>query len=168
MKKDVEEQVARLREAIEQARSMPMSASAVINRAEVLELVDQVSAALDEAFSAASEVVGDRAAVVASGQNEADELLRRAREESDRLVAETHVFQVAQERAAEVEEAARREGEELRAETDRYVEEKLAHFEASLMRTLEAVQRGRARMSDDTAPAAPEEGLGFPHDGEGL
>ena len=148
MKKDVQERIADLREVIDQARSMPMSASAVVNRAEVLEMVDAVSAALDQAISEATGVVGDRAAVVASGHTEADEILRRAREESDRLVAETHVFRVAQDRAAEIEEAARREADGLRAETDKYVEDKLANFELALDRTLEAVRRGRARISE--------------------
>jgi hypothetical protein len=149
VKQDVQEALARLRETLEQARAMPMSASAVVNRAEVLAQVDEVATALERAFSVASDLVGDREAVVAAGHSEAEEILRKARDEAERLAAETHVFQVAQQRAAEVEEASRREADSLRAEADRYVEDKLAHFEASLMRTLEAVQRGRARISED-------------------
>ena len=37
------EKLAELRRVVEQARSMPMSASAVVNRGEVLELIDPVS-----------------------------------------------------------------------------------------------------------------------------
>ncbi len=136
-----------LRTALEQARSMPMSASAVVNRAEVLALVDRVEEALQRAFADAGEVVGERASVVASGQEEADEILRRAHSESERLVGETNVYQVAAARAAELEETAERETEALRAETEKYVEEKLANFELTLERTLDVVRRGRARIS---------------------
>ncbi len=139
--------LAELRQVVADARSMPMSASAVINRAEVLELVDSVAAALERAFSEATEVVGDRAAMVAAGQTEAEEMLRRATEESDRLIGESHVYQVAQARAGEVVEAARRESEQLRSETEEYIEDKLANFELILDRTLDAVRRGRARIS---------------------
>ena len=147
MKKDVHDRLAALREAIEHARSMPMSASAVVNRAEILEMVDAVGEAFEHAFTEATEVVGDREAVVAAGQTEADDLLKRAQVESDRLVGESHVYQVAQSRAQEIEEAARREADELRAETEKYIEDKLANFELTLDRTLDVVRRGRARIT---------------------
>jgi len=146
--RDLPDRIAALRAAIEQARAMPMSASAVINRAEVLELVDAVSTAADGAFTEAAGVVGDRRAVVDAGHAEAAEILRKAQVESDRLVGDSHVYQVAQTRAAEIEESARREAEELRAETDKYVEDKLANFEVVLDRTLDVVRRGRARIND--------------------
>ncbi|MEO5651344.1 MAG: hypothetical protein ABIN79_01640 [Marmoricola sp.] len=136
-----------LRTALEQARSMPMSASAVVNRAEVLGLVDRVEEALQHAVADAGEVVGERDSVVASGQDRADEILRQAHSESERLVGETNVYQVAAARAAELEETATRETEALRVETEKYIEEKLANFELTLERTLDVVRRGRARIS---------------------
>ena len=146
--RDLPERIAELRAAIEEARAMPMSASAVINRAEVLELIDAVSAAADGAFTEAAGVVEDRQAVVDAGHAEAAEILRQARVESDRLVSDSHVYQVAQEKAAEIVEAAEREAAELRAETDRYVEDKLANFELVLDRTLDVVRRGRTRINE--------------------
>ena len=50
-------------------------------------------------------------------------------------------------RAAELEETAQRETDALRAETEKYIEEKLANFELTLERTLDVVRRGRARIS---------------------
>ncbi len=136
-----------LRQALEEARSMPMSASAVVNRAEVLGLLERVEESLQHAFADAGEVVGERASVVAAGQEEADAILRQARSESERLVGETNVYQVAAARAAELDEAAQRETQALRAETEKYIEEKLANFELTLERTLDVVRRGRARIS---------------------
>ena len=61
---DVHARLAELRQAVEGARSMPMSASAVINRCEVLVLVDGLEKALDAALllelaCALGEFVGD-------------------------------------------------------------------------------------------------------------
>ncbi|HET7351169.1 MAG TPA: hypothetical protein VFJ28_09535 [Marmoricola sp.] len=146
--RDLPVRIAELRAAIEQARAMPMSASAVINRGEVLDLVNAVSAAADKAFSEAADVVEDRQAVVDAGHAEAAEILRQAQAERDRLVSDSHVYQVAQTKAAEILEGAEREAAELRAETDRYVEDKLANFELVLDRTLDVVRRGRTRINE--------------------
>jgi hypothetical protein len=136
-----------LRTAVEDARSMPMSASVMINRAEFLDLIAALDAAIDRTLSQATEVVGDREAVLASATSQADEILHAAEQQRERLVSETDVFRLAEARAAEITEAAEKGASELQAETDPYVEEKLANFELTLERTLEMVRRGRARLS---------------------
>lgn len=151
MKDDIDSRLGELREAIRNARAMPMSASAVVNRAEVLEMIDALESAIDETLSHATTVVGDRDAVVASGQTEADEILRSARAEQDKLVSDTDVYKVAQERSAEIVEQAEREAAETKAELDEYVESHLANFELTLEKTLQTVQRGRARLTSGHA-----------------
>ncbi len=147
MKDEVIGHLSDLRAAVEDARSVPMSASVMINRTEFLELVDRLEAALTATLSQATEVVGDRDAVVASGQTEAEEILRQAEHDREELVSDTGVFKVASARAEELVEAAEREARELRAETDEYVEGQLANFEATLEGILQAVRRGRSRLA---------------------
>lgn len=146
MRQDIDSRLGELRAAIEQARSMPMSASAVVNRAQIMEMITALEATIDDTLSQASEVVGDRDAVVAEGQTEAHEIIRRAHVDREKLVSDTDVLKVAQLRADEVLAAAERDAAALRTETDAYVEERLANFELTLERTLEAVRRGRARL----------------------
>jgi cell division septum initiation protein DivIVA len=136
-----------LRAALENARSMPMSSSAVVNRAELLGLVDKLERAIDDGFRDAQSVIGERDAVIAAGQAEAQEIVRTAHAEREKLVSDTDVYRLAQERVEEIRGQAEREAAELRQETDEYVEAKLANFELALERTLEAVKRGRARLS---------------------
>lgn len=136
-----------LRTAVEEARSMPMSASAMINRAEFLDMIAALDAAIDQTLSHATEVVGDREGVLAAASSQAEEIVRDAELERERLVSETDVFRLAEMRAAEITESAERAAAELQAETDQYVEEKLANFELTLERTLELVRRGRAKLS---------------------
>ncbi|HET8560971.1 MAG TPA: hypothetical protein VFL69_10665 [Marmoricola sp.] len=147
MNPEIESRLERLRTAVEGARSMPMSSSVVVNRAELLELVDRLQEALDEGFRDAQAVIGDRDAVVASGHAEAQEIVRNAHAEREKLVSDTDVYRLAQERAEEIRLQAEREAAELRREADEYTEAKLANFELALERTIEAVRRGRARLS---------------------
>lgn len=148
---DVHAKLAAIRQVVEQARSMPMSASAVVNRAELLELLDDLQSGLTVAFSDAEQVISERASVVDEGRKEAEQILGDARNERERIVSDTEVFRVAKRRADEVVEQARTEAEELRKEIDEYVDGKLATFEISLERTMDAVKRGRERLAGRSA-----------------
>ena len=147
MKKDIDERLQALRSAIEHARSMPMSASAVINRAEITGLLDDLEAAIDSTLTHATELVGDRDAVVAEGHSAAQEIIRQAQADREKLVSDTDVYRLAQERADELLASAKTDAEALVGETDEYVESSLANFELTLEKTLAEVRRGRARLT---------------------
>ncbi len=144
---DVHDKLAQMRRALEEARSMPMSASAVVNRAEMLALVDELSAALDSALSESHRVVAERDGVVEEGRKEAATIVEDARNEREHIVSDTEVFRVAKREADQLLDRARAESEELRQETDHYVDAKLANFEITLERTMDAVKRGRERLA---------------------
>lgn len=139
--------LAEMRRAIEEARSMPMSASAVVNRADLLALTDELGAALDSAFIDANRLVADRDSVVDDGHKEASEIIAEAKNEREHILSDTEVFRVAKREADQLLGQARSESEALRKETDHYVDAKLANFEISLERTMEAVKRGRERLA---------------------
>jgi len=147
VKDDVTTRLDALRHAVDEARSVPMSASVMINRSEFHSMLDDLERIIDKTLSEATEVVDDRAAVLASGSEEAEEILRQARLQSEQLVSDTDVYRLATERAVEVQQAAAREAANLRSETDAYVEGKLANFELTLERTLELVRKGRANLT---------------------
>jgi cell division septum initiation protein DivIVA len=147
---DVHAKLAELRQAVEEARSMPMSASAVVNRGELLDLVGEIERAVDAALSDAREILADREGVVDEGRKEATQIIADARSERDHLVSDTEVYRVAKRKADEVLAQADADAEALRKETDEYVDAKLANFEITLERTIEAVKRGRERLAGRT------------------
>jgi vacuolar-type H+-ATPase subunit H len=147
---DVNELIARLRATIEGARSMPMSASAVINRSEVLDLVSQLESAVPTAFADQEKVYAERDGVIAKAREEAAEILASAQREREQLVGETDVFKLAKHEADAERARAAAEAAELRSETDDYVDTRLATFEITLTKTLEAVSRGRTKLQGRT------------------
>jgi cell division septum initiation protein DivIVA len=114
---DAQSKVAEIRQMVASARSMPMSASAVINREEMLAHLDQLAQLIAGALS-------DRQA----------------------WASETDVYRLAQGEADKVLATARRDADALRRETDSYIDERLANFELTLQKTMEAVARGRDRL----------------------
>jgi cell division septum initiation protein DivIVA len=148
---DVHAKLAEVRRAVEDARSMPMSASAVVNRGELLAMLDDLATALRSAFTDAERVLADREAVIEEGRNEAAQIVAEAKSEREHIVSDTEVYRVAKREADRLLEQARAESSELRKETDDYVDGKLANFEISLEKTMDAVRRGRERLAGRSA-----------------
>ena len=151
MDTELQARLTSIRRLVEDARSMPMSASAVVNRGELLELLDAVEQQLQVTLHDAEEVLAARDAILTEAREQAQRIVEDAGRQQAGIVSDTEVFRVAKRRAEEVAEEARKESEELRRETDDYVDGKLATFEITLERTLEAVRRGRDRLAGRSA-----------------
>jgi cell division septum initiation protein DivIVA len=143
---DVHEKLDEITALITSARAMPMSASCIVNRAEVVTLLEELRALLPEEFDLAEQLLAGRDQVVAEGRDEADQIIAAAHEERMRLVSETEVFAQAQMEASRIRGEAEDEAESMRQQIDAYVDGKLATFEITLNKTLNAVHRGRDKL----------------------
>jgi len=143
---DVQKKLDEIAAAVAGARSMPMSASCVVNRAELLAMLDEVSAALPASLSQAQDLLGDREQMVQEAQAEAQRIIESAHAERGSLVADTHIARQSQDEAERILAEARREADEIRAEADDYVDSKLANFEVVLTKTIGSVDRGREKL----------------------
>lgn len=145
---DVQAKLAEIRAALADARAMPMSSSCVVNRAELLRAVDDLAGMLPHAFGESDRVLADRDALVDDARSQARGIVAAAELERAALVSDSDVHRLSQVEADKLLHDARVETAALRRETDDYVDERLANFEFTLSRTLEAVQRGRQRLRD--------------------
>jgi hypothetical protein len=148
---DVHDKLDEITQYVEDARAMPMSASALVNRVELLGMLDELRELLPEELHHADLLLSDREAVVEQGRAQAEQLLAQAQAEHDRLVEQTEVVQGARERAAQVQQQAQAEATRLLTEADDYVDRKLGEFEVTLDKLVQQVQRGRQHLSDRSA-----------------
>ena len=132
---------------VEGARSMPMSASCVVNRSDLLALLVDLETLLPASFLQAQEVLGDKQGVVEEGRREAGLILAAAQDERRRLIEATDVYQASALEAEQLVEAANNSADAMRVEVEDYVDAKLANFEIVLNKTLSAVERGRQKLS---------------------
>lgn len=146
--------LADLRELVVDARAMPMSASCILNRAELLDRIAVLADAVPGRIADAEKVLADKAAVVAEGHAEAAGILRGARDERDRLLGATPAGAEARAWADELRARTTAETTALQRETDAYVDGKLANFEVVLEKSLDAARVGRERLSADPSDAA--------------
>ncbi|MDA8436727.1 MAG: ATPase [Actinomycetales bacterium] len=143
---DVHDKLDELSALVENARAMPMSASCVVNRGHVLDLLDEVRALLPDSLALADDVLADREDIVAAARVEADRVLADAAEQARVLVSEHEIYRAAVAEADAVRADADAEAARMRRETDDYVDAKLANFEVALHKTIAAVQKGRDKI----------------------
>ncbi|MFF3503003.1 ATP synthase F0 subunit B [Streptomyces sp. NPDC003247] len=143
---DVQKKLDEIVTAVSSARSMPMSASCVVNRADLLALLEEVRAALPDSLAEARELIGGREQMVEQARQEAERIIETAHAERGSLISDTEIARRSQTEADRILAEARTEAEEVRAEADDYVDSKLANFEVVLTKTLGSVGRGREKL----------------------
>ena len=141
-----------LERAITQARSMPMSSSVLVNRAELLDLVDQAHVVLPSQLTQADEVLAGADEVLALAQDDAERVIAAARARAEELVSTEQVVVAARLRADEIVAQAEQTAAGLRRDADDYCDRRLADFEIDLGKVLSQVQAGRAKLAGRLDP----------------
>lgn len=160
---DVQKKLDEIVDTVGNARSMPMSASCVVNRAELLAMLEEVRDALPGSLAQAQELIGGREQLAEQARREADRIIEAAHAQRSTLLADTAVARQSQEEADRILAEARREAEEVRAEADDYVDSKLANFEVVLTKTIGSVDRGREKLLG-RSPGGDGAGFDSPED----
>ncbi len=137
-----------LEQAVSTARAMPMSASVLVSRAELLELVAQAREALPAQIGRADEVLAAADAERAAARADAERIEAAARRRAAELVEQEAVVARATERAAQIVAEAEETARGLRRDADDYCDRRLADFEIDLGKVLSQVQAGRAKLAD--------------------
>ena len=139
--------LATLREQVQGAKAVPMSASCMVNRAETLALIDKAMAALVDDTKEAERVTATSLETLERAQDEAAQIIKAAEEKAAYLAGATPVMEAAKAKAAELERRSILEAEALRREADAYVDGRIASFEAALQKTMGQVRTMRERLA---------------------
>ena len=132
---------------VKEQRAVPLSASCVIHRGELLGVLDEISKALPNDFASAKKLLAHREQIIEEGRQSAEQLIAHAREEVARMVEQTAIVSAAREEAARLVDEAHNKIEREREEVDAYIDSRLATLEVILNKTLDAVNRGRERLA---------------------
>ena len=143
---DSVEKLASAIKLVEEARGVPLSASCVVHRGEMLELLDEARAALPTDFESAQKVISARDAIIEESRLSAEQMISMAREDVARMVEQTSIVQMARDEARRILDDARKQGLQEKTEVEEYIDGRLATLEVILNKTQDAVARGRERL----------------------
>ena len=132
---------------VEEARGVPWSASCVLHRGEILEILDGARAALPNDLEAARRIMASRDALIEEGRLSSEALIASAREEVSRMIEQTAIVSAAREEAQHILDDAHMEADAEREEVEKYIDSRLATLEVILNKTSDAVARGRERLA---------------------
>jgi F0F1-type ATP synthase membrane subunit b/b' len=131
---------------IEEARGVPLSASCVVHRGEILEILEGARDYLPADLYEAEKLLAARDQIIEDGRVSAETMIGTAREDVSRMVEQTAIVQSARDEAQRILDEARDVAAAEREEVEAYIDGRLATLEVILNKTIDAVARGRERL----------------------
>lgn len=129
-----------IEDLVESARSIPLSASIMVNKAEILDLLDQAREALPEDLVAADAVVADADAVLVRADSAAEQAIAEANTRA------SSTLEAANTKADQIVSAAREEAERTTRRADAEAEATLAQARADAEAALADAQAQADRL----------------------
>jgi cell division septum initiation protein DivIVA len=144
---DVVENIEAAIAIVEEARSVPLSASCVINRSEMLKLLDQIKASFPNDLAKAIAIQRDKESIIEDAHSQSDAIMQQARDEVSRLVEQTTIVSSARKEATRILAEAKADSDRDREEIEEYIDSRLANLEVILNKTLDIISKGRDQLS---------------------
>jgi len=129
---------------LHEAKMMPLSSNALVDREVFLTKLETLRASLPDELRAARWMVREREAFVSRTNEKAREIIDNARKEADALVAESSIVAEAVEEANILVRRAEGDSRRLRLEAEDDIERKLQKVEHLLVELTARVQSSRA------------------------
>ena len=129
-----------IEDLVESARSIPLSASIMVNKAEILDLLDQAREALPEDLVAADAVVADADAVLVRADSAAEQAIAEANTRA------SSTLEAANTKADQIVSSAREEAERTTSRADAEAEATLAQARADAEAALADAQAQADRL----------------------
>jgi hypothetical protein len=137
---------------VQTAKAMPLSASVLVSRDELAELLQAALDRMPDELRQARWLLKEREEFLAEKGREADALLEEVRVQAERMVQRTEIVRQANHVAQRILDDANEEARRMRHEAEDYADQKLASFEIVLDRTLRTVQAGREKLQVTPIP----------------
>lgn len=147
----VDDLIVRLHEA----KAMPLSSNALVDREVFLSKLENLRASLPDELRAARWMVREREAFIQRTNEKARDIIDEAREEADTLVSDSNIVREAVEEANILVRRAEGDARRLRLEAEDDVEQQLQRLEHLLVDLTSRVQGTRSEFHQ-ARPRAPE------------
>jgi len=138
----------RVLEIVDTAKPVPLSTSVMINRDEVMEMLEDAITRLPDELRSARWLLREREEYLAKVRREGDDIIADAQTRVAQMVQRSEVVKSAEHRATEISEKALSDARRLRHEAEDYCDQQLARLEIVLERTTKTVGAGRAKLQE--------------------
>lgn len=143
--KDSDFYLSRLEEKLKTARKLPLSDQCVVDRMELLLLLDNARKSLPDDLRRAQWLLEQNHNLIAETRKEAEKIMRDAEQEIAKMIDEHEITQAAQEEAQRIMEEAGMQSRQIHDEAMAYVSNLLQDLEGQLTEMLVYVRKNKSQ-----------------------
>jgi len=121
-----------IEEVLETSKSMPFSSRISVEKARILDVLNEIRLNLPDDIRQAQRILNDHDKIIKDAEHKAQDIIDRAEEDVKLMVSNHELFRRASEQAHDLLEDAKKEARELRAGASSYVDAKLEDAEKHL------------------------------------
>ena len=139
MEDSVMELLEELEEILDDAKAIPFSRKVGVDREVLFEVLTEVRLKLPNEIKQAKWVIEERNKILLDTQKEAEEIIKEAHVQAEKLVEAHEITKLANEQAEEIVESAKKTSREMRLGAMEYADEQLSKLEERIRETIESI-----------------------------
>ncbi len=140
---DTLELIENLEDIIEKAVVIPITGKCLLDKEELLDIIQEVRLKLPDDLKQAKWVKDERQRILSEAQREASQTIKEAEDKIISMINDHEITKKSYEKANEIEALSIKRSKELKAATNSYIEGKLAEVEKMIENTLDEVRTNR-------------------------
>jgi hypothetical protein len=142
----IEEIISALYDMVQDARALPLGADkCILERDKVLDMLDEIIAQLPAELKQSRTIVESRNELIGQARREAENVIRQAQEQANKLVSEEAIYLEAKRQCQEMVIQTKNRMAELRKASNDYMDDALRRTEEAITMSLEDVRDTRAK-----------------------
>ena len=135
-----------LEEVLGGGSRLPLTSRTLVDEQEILDILDQIRVSIPDELKAARRLTQERDQLLADAHAEAERILSEADALVAERVAEHNVAHVAEQRAADIQDRALQQAEDVRREADAYAYKVLQKLREQIRQVAQTVDRGMSEL----------------------
>lgn len=137
-----------MEDIIDEASKFPLSNKIIIEKEDLLDIINDIRLKLPEEINRANWVAKERQRILTEAQAEADSLLDRAKKQQDGLLNDTEIVKMAKDKANEILNAAENRAYEMKVNAYSYSDDLLAKLQEKIAYLHNVVEENREELKN--------------------
>jgi vacuolar-type H+-ATPase subunit H len=140
---DIEQIMSLIEEKIDGCKTIPFWGRGIIDKEEILDLIQEMKNKFPEEMRQAKWVKEERQRLISDAQKEAAEMIKATEEKIAAMVNEHDITQQAYSKANQIIDSAQQNSREIRLGANQYADDVLRALEEELVKTADAIRANR-------------------------
>ena len=143
---NIENIISALYDLVQDARGLPLGADkCIVERDKVLDMLDEIISQMPVELKQARTIVESRNELIGQARREAENLIRQAQEQANKMIAEETIYQEAKRQCQEMIAQTQNRMAELRKTSTDFMDDALRRTEESIAVSLEDIRDTRIK-----------------------